>query len=131
MNKELIGMYVRTKKGIGKINYFINNNYTQKFTYIDNKGVSNILENDEIIKASHNIIDLIEAGDYLNGFKVSKIERYDTKTIIKIGNSTFNVLEGEEIYTPSYDNNNGYEKLEKLKSIVTKEQFENISYEVK
>ena len=84
-----------------------------------------------IKKASHNIVDLLEVGDYLNGFKVSKIERYDTKTIIKIGNSTFNVLEGEEIYTPSYDNNNGYEKLEKLKSIVTKEQFENISYEVK
>ena len=125
------GMYVRTKKGIGKINYFINNNYTKKFTYIDNKGVSNILEEKEIIKASHNIIDLIEVGDYLNGFKVSKIERYDTKTIIKIGNSTFNVLEGEEIYTPSYDNNNGYEKLEKLKSIVTKEQFESMKYEVK
>ena len=124
------GMYVRTKKGIYKINYFINNNYTQKFTYIDNKGVSNILENDEIIKASHNIIDLIEVGDYLNGFKVSKIERYDTKTIIKIGNSTFNVLEGEEIYTPSYDNNNGYEKLEKLKSILTREQFESMKYEV-
>ena len=50
------------------------------------------------LKASYNIIDLIEVGDYLNGFKVSKIERYDTKTIIKIGNSTFNVLEGEEIY---------------------------------
>ena len=126
-----LNMHVRTEHGIYKINGYINNNYTQKFTYIDNKGVSNILENDEIIKASHNIIDLIEVGDYLNGFKVSKIERYDTKTIIKIGNSTFNVLEGEEIYTPSYDNNNGYEKLEKLKSIVTKEQFENISYEVK
>ena len=83
------------------------------------------------IKASYNIIDLIQVGDYLNGFKVSKIERYDTKTIIKIGNSTFNVLEGEEIYTPSYDNNNGYEKLEKLKSIVTKEQFESMKYEVK
>lgn len=83
-----------------------------------------------IIKASHNIIDLIEVGDYLNGFKVSKIERYDTNTIIKIGNSTFNVLEGEKIYTPSYDNNNGYGKIEKLKSIVTKEQMEQMAYKV-
>lgn len=130
-DKLAVGMYVRTKNGIYKINDYINNNYTQKFTYIDKKGVSNILEEKEIIKASHNIIDLIEVGDYLNGFKVSKIEIYDTKTIIKIGNSTFNVLEGEEIYTPSYDNNNGYEKLEKLKSIVTKEQMENMKYEVK
>ena len=81
-------------------------------------------------KASYNLIDLIEFGDYLNGFKVSKIERYDTKTIIKIGNSTFNVLEGEKIYTPSYDNNNGYGKIEKLKSIVTHEQIEQIAYKV-
>ena len=85
---------------------------------------------DEILKASYNIIDILEVGDYLNGFKVSKIERYDTNTIIKIGNSTFNVLEGEKIYTPSYDNNNGYGKIEKLKSIVTKEQMEQMAYKV-
>ena len=131
------GMYVRTKYGIAR---FIRNLVTKATIYrvIDKKIVydnvkhwEDCLLDNEIIKASHNIIDLIEVGDYLNGFKVSKIERYDTKTIIKIGNSTFNVLEGEEIYTPSYDNNNGYEKLEKLKSIVTKEQFESMKYEVK
>ena len=131
-------MYVRTKDGIiGKYNVIkeltnvptLNGYYEAKEIereYIDNK----LYRNYVVVKASHNIIDLIQVGDYLNGFKVSKIERYDTKTIIKIGNSTFNVLEGEEIYTPSYDNNNDYEKLEKLKSIVTKEQFENISYKV-
>ena len=112
-----VGMYVRTKKG--KIYKFETNNSMAK------NGAKKYMVN-----CSHNIIDLIEVGDYLNGFKVSKIERYDTKTIIKIGNSTFNVLEGEEIYTPSYDNNNGYEKLEKLKSIVTKEQMESMSYKV-
>ena len=83
-----------------------------------------------IIKASYNIINLIEVGDYLNGFRVNKIERYKTNTIIKIGNSTFNVLENEEIYTPSNDNNNGYEKIEKLKSVVTKEQMEQMAYKV-
>ena len=130
------GMYVRYIPTIGE--------YTQKISKItktknclldtcytlDDKEEVFSSHFDDILGASHNIIDLIEVGDYLNGFKVSKIERYDTKTIIKIGNSTFNVLEGEEIYTPSYDNNNGYEKLEKLKSIVTKDQFESMSYEV-
>ena len=85
---------------------------------------------DDVVKASYNIIDLIEVGDYLNGFIVNEIERDNTNTIIKIGNSTFNVLENEEIYTPSNDKNNGYEKIEKLKSIVTKEQMEQMAYKV-
>lgn len=83
-----------------------------------------------IIKASYNIIDILEVGDYLNGFIVNEIERDNTNTIIKIGNSTFNVLENEEIYTPSNDKNNGYEKIEKLKSIVTHEQMEQMAYKV-
>ena len=72
----------------------------------------NKMANDELPDGT--IIRAIKGSNWVE-VKVSKIERYDTKTIIKIGNSTFNVLEGEEIYTPS---------------IVTKELFENISYEV-
>ena len=108
------GMYVRTKKGIGKINYFINNNYTQKFIYIDNKGVSNILENDEITKASHNIIDLIEVGDIIT-------------TNNLCGEVTH--IEGDKIYTTCYDGEYCYDY--QIQSIVTKEQFESMKYEVK
>lgn len=129
MEKINIGMYVRTDNGIiGKIYEKIGDMFTYKDSNRDY--ITYDLLHTEITKASHNMIDLIEVGDYLNGFKVSKIERYDTNTIIKIGNSTFNVLEGEKIYTPSYDNNNGYGKIEKLKSIVTKEQFEQMAYKV-
>ena len=111
------GMYVRIEKGIYKINYFINNNYTQKFTYIDNKGVSNILENDEIIKVSHNIIDLIEVGDYVNGYPVYEtIEHPDNTRAIVIGDDYKSVIWEE---SPQY-----------IKSIVTKEQFESISYKM-
>ena len=127
--KLKVGMYVRTNDGyinkIKKVNQFNVLVYGR-----DLFGEELNIPNNEITKASYNIIDILEVGDYLNGFKVSKIERYDTNTIIKIGNSTFNVLEGEKIYTPSYDNNNGYEKIEKLKSIVTKEQFEQMTYKV-
>lgn len=126
------GMYVRTKDGIiDKV--IIDYNGHCASPNCECKHIScakNYYDEDKIVKASYNIIDILEVGDYLNGFKVSKIERYDTNTIIKIGNSTFNVLEGEKIYTPSYDNNNGYEKIEKLKSIVTKEQFEQMAYKV-
>ena len=126
-----VGMYVRHKPLLSrkyvKINKIkeIEEKENCLHIWLEDK---DLITEKYLIKASYNIIDLIEVGDYLNGFKVSEIERYDTNTIIKIGNSTFNVLEGEKIYTPSYDNNNGYEKIEKLKSIVIKEQFESIKY---
>ena len=105
MEKINIGMYVRTKDGIiAKVDYIDDNTiFFDKELYRTYGDSIDFLEKDNlerIVKASYNIIDLIEVGDYLNGFKVSKIERYDTNTIIKIGNSTFNVLEGEKIYTP-------------------------------
>ena len=130
-----VGQFVRTKDGIiAKVDYIDDNTiFFNKELYRTYGDSIDFLEKDNlerIIKASYNIIDILECGDYLNGFKVSEIERYDTNTIIKIGNSTFNVLEGEKIYTPSYDNNNGYEKIEKLKSIVTHEQMEQMAYKV-
>ena len=131
-------MYVRNCYGrIAKIEYIEDNTaycdnwlYQSYEDYITFINLNDEEDKNEILKASYNIIDILECGDYLNGFKVSEIERYDTNTIIKIGNSTFNVLEGEKIYTPSYDNNNGYEKIEKLKSIVTHEQMEQMAYKV-
>lgn len=113
-DKLAVGMYVRTEKGIYKINYFINNNYTQKFTYIDNKGVSNILEEKEIIKASHNIVDLIEVGDVIT-------------TNNLCGEVTH--IEGDKIYTTCYDGEYCYDY--QIQSILTREQFESMKYEVK
>ena len=110
-------MYVRIEKGIYKINYFINNNYTQKFTYIDNKGVSNILEEKEIIKASHNIIDLIQVGDYVNGYPVYEtIEYPDNTRAIVIADDNKSII---------WEESSQY-----IKSILTKEQFESMKYEV-
>ena len=118
------GMYVKTKKGIGKINYFINNNYTQKFTYIDNKGVSNILENDEIIKASHNIIDLIEVGDYVNGLRVEKSKYGELYTSYTYMGGDIGLQ--QETYTTFLKD---YEE-DDIYSIITREQFESMSYKV-
>ena len=63
-----------------------------------------------IAKASHNIIDLIEVGDYVNGWKVL----YWT--------------DGTKVVDDGYATN-----LDKIsvKSILTKEQFESMKYEVK
>ena len=59
-----VGMYVRTKdNGIKKINGLYSKAiFTDTYIRIENKDIS---------KASHNIIDLIEVGDYVNGYKVS------------------------------------------------------------
>ena len=118
------GMYVKTKKGICKINYFINNNYTQKFTYIDNKGVSNILENDEIIKASYNIIDLIQAGDYVNGLRVEKSKYGELYTSYTYMGGDIGLQ--QETYTTFLKD---YEE-DDIYSIITREQFESMSYKV-
>ena len=106
-----LNMYVRTEHGIYKINGYINNNYTQKFTYIDNLGVSDFLDKNQVIKASRNIIDLIEVGDIIT-------------TNNLCGEVTH--IEGDKIYTTCYDREYYYDY--QIQSIVTKEQFESMKY---
>ena len=108
-----LNMYVRTEHGIYKINGYINNNYTQKFTYIDNLGVSDFLDKNKVIKASRNIIDLIEVGDIIT-------------TNNLCGEVTH--IEGDKIYTTCYDGEYCYDY--QIQSILTREQFESMSYKV-
>lgn len=130
-----VGMYVRTKDGIGKIDetrVFID---TFEIHLDSNKGrIHNVTDNtywntsDDIIgKPSKNPIDLIEVGDYVNGYYVSKIW--------KIGEITHYVdekpIQRKEIQitiqAPSYG---GIIHLhnEDIKSIVTHEQFSAMEY---
>ena len=102
-----VGMYVRTKYGISKIDE------DRRIDYGIIKPVIDILKEEAILKASHNIIDLIEVGDYVNGFIVNDIvkENEDIR---------FNLVGQLEPYLHNED----------IKSIVTKEMFSSISYEV-
>lgn len=100
------GMYVRTNEG--KIT---------KIIEIDKDGFERVdkcidFTNYNIIKASYNIIDLIEPGDYVNGRLVCKIDEEDY------------------LYLIGFDADGNYyeESLRNIKSIVTKEQFESIEY---
>lgn len=108
-----IGDYVRTKKGnIGQI---ININdfreptmkYGVEITYLPDI----LFTGDEnIIKSSPNIIDLIEIGD-----------------IIKYCNGTIgNVTGNDGKYIDTYED--GFIATEDIESIVTKEQFESVEY---
>ena len=60
--------------------------------------------------ASNNIIDLIEVGDYINGEKVTSIEKNGW-----LGFRNHDLYLSDE---------------QEIKSIVTKEQFETVSYKV-
>ena len=115
------GMYVRTKWGIAR---FIHNLVTKATIYrvIDKKIVydnvkhwEDCLLDNEIIKASHNIIDLIEVGDVIT-------------TNNLCGEVTKIDIENNKIWIACCD----YEtcRIEDVKSIVTKEQMESMSYKV-
>lgn len=97
-------MYVRTKKGT--IYKFETNNSMAK------NGAKKYMVN-----CSYNIIDLIQVGDYVNGYPVYEtIEYPDNTRAIVIADDYKSVIWEE---SPQY-----------IKSIVTKEMFENMSYEV-
>ena len=107
-----VGEYVRTKKGIRKIveidddnNYYIDKIYINDF----GQKIDCITDSCIIGKSSKNLIDLIEVGDYVNGWKV--LYWTDGTKIVDDGYAT------------------DLNKMD-IKSIVTKEQFESIKYEV-
>lgn len=134
-----VGMYVRIdgRKAdsvkynkwfmIDKIKYI--DNVKSKYKYLireDNDGYCLAVDNKMIVKASHNIIDLIEEGDYVNGFKVIEFYNIDGD-----GN------EQEELGIPVYEDScldaiSEYRPLSTIdiKSIVTKEQMEAMAYKV-
>lgn len=71
----------------------------------------------DIIKASYSIIDLIEVGDYVNGYKVLEIVK-GFKVIVD--NLELNTRDGN-YYLKRFTNN-------EIKSIVTKEVFKANEY---
>ena len=129
-----VGMYVRTKNDkavgngiIGKIKYINEREFKGKFkkyysVWTNNKEWFEILENDAIserVKASHNIIDLIEVGDYVNGIKIDRVDKP-----CKL--NPYGSLKYHQNEYCDYENILGSE----IKTIVTKEQFESMSYKV-
>lgn len=148
-----VGMYVRTDKGfIAQIKEF-KYHYTKGNRLVDSCSIKEVIENyllldgnqcefigsidysippcypsDEeldkikrhIVKTSHNIIDLIKVGDYVNG-----------KKIVDVGCLTNGPREGTKVIdyyiTPSAVS---YLENKDIKSVVTKELFENINYRI-
>ena len=124
-------MYIRTHFGIRKIkNIKKDNGYGKprvKVIELDRildtifKFNYEFYTDEKVIKeckASYNLIDLIEVGDYVNGEKITRVIPQDI-----CGDE---VLDCQHIFV----NDKEIFKHE-INSIVTKELFENIKYEVK
>lgn len=125
MNLE-VGMYVRTNKGrIGKVlteKYEYKDDYNQEIQFKDDVEYTWDMDWEDIIKASHSLLGndkepcLIEVGDYVNGYEVVEEPCNDN---FAIGQKHLWLCD-RRLYLLEKD----------IKSIVTKEQFEEMSYKV-
>ena len=115
-----VGMYVRTKRdGIGRIiSLSIGEEDDCCFIELPNRRTG--IKERNILKASHNIIDLIEVGDYVNGYRVDYIENTNANNNFILQRIFCEEYE-KDLYSKSF-------KPSDIKSIVTKEQFESMKY---
>ena len=105
-----INEYVRTEKGsIGKFKSYGIDDVDEKIVYFKNNKGTTCVDENEIVKHSPNIIDLIEVRDYVNGSKV----------IGKAENNLGTLYICLDICETIHKEND-------IKSIGTKEQFSNI-----
>lgn len=120
MNKLEVGMYVRGKyySYKGKIGKIIKNyNGDLEIAYKDSivkTTVSSFIDDNFDINgkqyvASHNPIDLIEVGDYVNGLRVYGVTEYGLE-VYMFGDCKETLHENE------------------IETIVTKEQFKSMEY---
>ena len=127
MKEIKVGEYVRTNKGKIFIFAWLENSDEKRYTNKVLLGNGKIFENkfyyfddgEEIVKHSKNIIDLIEVGDYVNGYKVISID-------INAPNDCKECIE--------LDRNNTYEyqwiSRNEIKTILTHEQYQANCYTV-
>lgn len=114
-------MYVRIKWGNGlqTISKCTNKvdmgdtQYSNNDFYIHTDIKGEVIYKSMIVKASHNIIDLIEVGDYVNGYYVEDV----LKTFVNVAVGS-NYFQSPTIYEKD------------IKSIVTKEMHSSVEYRV-
>ena len=122
-----VGMYVRTKWGyickIININdfrepnmkYGVEANYLKDIMFIGD---------DDVVKASYNIIDILEVGDYVNG---SEVLDFEYKLIKGNDNFTNFAVVTENCYL---ENTDSWIIEQNIKSVITHEQMEQMEYKV-
>ena len=117
-----IGMYVRTKTNFVPSRIRKLDEIDCEYVHLENEPKYQMWKKEDIVKASYNIIDLIEIGDYVDGCIVCEIRE---KGEISIN--------GEKVKEKCFCLNHNYNfKLynNEIETIVTKEQFESQIYKI-
>ena len=123
-----VGMYVRTNKEI----FQVRSNHTSienKIEYVAVNGRYTHIDINTILKASHNIIDLIEVGDIITFKDDEDVYRIISIPMKEMGTEDFYLAKNFDGYTEDMFVRYEYMK-EHIKSIVTKELFESMEYKV-
>lgn len=123
------GMYVRYKNKydnivkISKIKKILTVKTPYLKKYYNLEGPDGALK-EEIIKASYNILEVIEIGDYINGYKIVDFDlSYKSGNVIALA-AFGNTENGLRTWNFWIKNN-------EIKSILTKNQFETNSYKIR
>lgn len=108
-----VGDYVRTKDGV-----------IQKITDVFNTSMEIAMDRGQriyhyidIVKSSPQVIDLIEVGDYVNGYYVEDITHNSEEFVLRVVTGS-NYFQNPSLYN------------EDIKTIVTHEQMETMQYRV-
>ena len=120
-DKLEVGMYVRIKWGnglqtISQCKNIVNmgdTQYAKEDFYIHTDHSGEVIYKTMIVKSSFDIIDILEVGDYVNGYPIYEIVEYedDTRAIV-IANDNKSII---------------WEKQD-IKSVITHEQIEQMAY---
>ena len=116
------GMYVRYTRGM--INEYVPPKIAKIVDCSDNELIKidngQVILRSDVIKARQKILDLIEVGDYVNGYLVNAVSKdVYGETIVFVGQK---LIEEAGYYRSYYSKD--------IKTIVTKESFDSVRYEV-
>lgn len=121
MEEIKVGDFIRTTQGtiaqIEEDEFEIKNNVRGQILY--EKWVEGNRYYEVIVKHSPNLIDLIQCGDYVNGYKVTNVIN---KEPCPSGKCVDIDADRPSEYCTLWEDD--------IETIVTKEQFENIEYKV-
>ena len=121
IDKDNVPKYARTDDGIKRIaKYIYHPEYENCHSlWFENENCGLLFSDNDLLKMSNNIIELIEVGDYVNGVEV--IDLADG-IHLEFANDVSFVDVGLATYRDGH--------VEGIKSIVTKEQFESMEFKL-
>lgn len=113
-------MFVRTKEG-KILKCFKSESMNLPIYYVISSKTNSYVEYQDVKKVSENIIDIVEVGDYVNGVRIDELShnRFTNAKAVATNNSLRKDT-GKQYWFENED----------IKSIVTKEAFESMSYKV-